>query len=578
MVQAPKLSQFHKKGNFRCAKVMVISMKTKEKFRLDRAAFMTEPGWKTQLNTICGDAAAWKSADASVAVVDGNGMVTAVGNGDTVITAEAVDGRTASCTVSVGYHGQNPLLPPTWGLFIADGEPHVFDGRMYIYGSRDNAMGVNEAGCPEFCSGDYHVIYSDDLLHWTDAGVSISIDDFPEDMRFSEPTEAELAEAQKQGKTAAPKRIDYLWAPDLFKSPREEKYYLTFCSGEGHGEYFIAESDSPTGPFDNIRYLTDHGTRMRGIDPGVLVDDDGRVYIALPKPFRIGELDPDRDYAEIKEGTTVYVQDLVAESPDGHYGFEGPSLRKFNGLYYFIYIASELGQWRPVRMNYLVSENMHEGWRFCGTIIDTYDYLDGSNVHGSIAQFGDQLYLAYHRMCPGVPTHFMREMHMEPITIDGDGHFVPVVMTSSGVRGSFAVGETIPASTAVMFSGGRGDLRFMHRGTEEPSGSNHWYFPKYPYAWFDTAGQYNGYRYVELEKAHSVEFCIRTTAPGAVLLLRNYDNAAVLARVPLSDTNGAWTTVSCTLTEGLTGKFTVIVELVSAPTSGRVDFDWFRCT
>ncbi len=553
-------------------------MKTNEKFRLDRAAFMTEINWVTPLCAICGDAITWKSDDPTVAVVDANGVVTAVGDGDTVITATTADGKTATCTVSVGYHGQNPLLPPTWGLFIADGEPHVFNGRMYIYGSRDNAMGVNETGRHEFCSGDYHVIYSDDLLHWTDAGIAISVDDFPEEMRWGEPTAEERKRAEEKGEQVRPRRIEYLWAPDLFKSPREEKYYLTFCSSEPQGEYFIAESDSPTGPFENICYLTDHGTRMRGIDPGVMTDDDGRVYIALPKPFRLGELDPDKGYAEIKEGSMVSVQHLVAESPDGHFGFEGPSLRKFGKLYYFIYIASEIGQWRPVRMNYLVSENIHEGWRFGGTIIDTYHYLNGVNVHGSVEKFGEQMYLSYHRLCPGVPTDLMREMHMEPISMDENGYFIPAETTSSGVRGAFAPGNSIPASTAVGFSGGRGDIRFMHRGIEIPAGSHRWTFSDYPYAWFDTAGQYNNYRYLDLSGTKTVTFRIRTESEGAVLLLRNADDNTVLARVPLPDTKGEWVDVSGTLPEGLCGRYAVNVELEAVPSSGRVEFDRFCCT
>ncbi|MBR5221972.1 MAG: family 43 glycosylhydrolase, partial [Clostridia bacterium] len=319
------------------------------------------------------------------------------------------------------------------------------------------------------------------------------------------------------------------------------------------------------------------GTRMRGIDPGVMVDDDGRVYIALPKPFRLGELDPDKDYAEIKEGSMVYVQDLVTESPDHHFGFEGPSLRKFGNLYYFIYIASEIGQWRPVRMNYLISENIHEGWRFGGTIIDTVHYLNGVNVHGSVEKFGEQLYLSYHRLCPGVPTDLMREMHMERVSMDENGHFMQTIITSSGVRSAFDVGEKIPASTAVWFSGGRGDLRFMHRGVEEPVGSHHWTFPAYPYAWFVEAGQYNGYRYLSLDSAKTVSFRIRTTAPGAVLLLRNACDQAVLARVTLDDTDGTWETVSGVLAKGLSGRYSVCVELETAPTSGQVDFDWFCC-
>ena len=54
----------------------------------------------------------------------------------------------------------NPYLP-FWET-VPDGEPHVFDGRVYVYGSHDALKG--EA----FCVGDY-VGWSapvDDLSDW----------------------------------------------------------------------------------------------------------------------------------------------------------------------------------------------------------------------------------------------------------------------------------------------------------------------------------------------------------------------------------------------------------------------------
>ena len=48
----------------------------------------------------------------------------------------------------------NPYLP-SWE-FVPDGEPHVFDGRVYIYGSHDFYNG------DVFCMGDY-VGWSADL-------------------------------------------------------------------------------------------------------------------------------------------------------------------------------------------------------------------------------------------------------------------------------------------------------------------------------------------------------------------------------------------------------------------------------
>ena len=550
-------------------------MLTKTQFCLDKAAFMTESGDCTLLTPANGAVSRWYSRDESVATVTSEGLVTAVGNGDTVIVAEAEDGRVAECMVSVGYRGQNPILPPTWGLYIADGEPHVFNGRMYVYGSRDNPFGINRHGIFNFCSHDYHVIYSDDLIHWTDAGVAISIDDFPDEIRLIPPTEEELRRAAASGEALPQREVEFLWAPDLFKSPVEEKYYLTFCASEPRGQFFIAESHSPTGPFEHVREITYRGKPIPNIDPGVLTDDDGRVYIAMPKPFRLGELDPAAGYAEVKEGSVVSVQHLVEETADGDYSFEGPSLRKFDGRYYFIYIASKLGEICPTRMKYLVSDHIRRGWRLGGTIIDTREYLEGSNVHGSVEAWGEKFYLFYHRVAPGFP-FVTREMSLDELRIREDGSIEPVVMTSSGVGGAFGKGNTIPASTAVFFSGGRGDCRFTLRGVESPEGSHRWRSDGYPIAHFDGVGQYNGYRYVDFSDCAAVTVSARTVAEGGVLSVRDTESDTLLATLALPNTNGEWTELTAPLTTPLTGQREIAVELACTPSAGRVELDWFR--
>ncbi len=551
-------------------------MKTKDKFRLNKAAFMTEIGEQTQLEAINGKALAWFSDNSAIASVDANGLVTAMGDGDAVIRVESDSGQIAECMVSVGYHGQNPILPPTWGLFIADGEPHVFDGRMYICGSRDNMFGLDENGCREYCSSDYHMIYSDDLIHWTDSGVSISINDFPEELLFSEPTEDEINQASEKGEQAVPKAVKYLWAPDMFKSPTSEKYYLVFCSGQGHGEYFIAQADNPCGPFENIRRLTCGGKRMRGIDPGVLVDEDKKVYVALPAPFRIGELDPKKDYADVIPDSLISVQDLVASTSDGCYAVEGASLRKFGGLYYYIYIASRPNQRRPVLMKYLISENVRDGWRMGGDIIDTFEYLGAGNVHGSIEEFHGKMYLAYHRPAVGYNTAFTREMSMEEIVIGSDGLIAPAVMTSSGVRKAFEKGERISFASAVWFSGGRSDVRFTHRCTDDAVGGFKRRIEGSAYAWFDSVSQSNGYRYVKLNGCRSVTAAVRTVAQGAVVVFRNALSDEIIAKLSLPNTEGQWVEVTAELVSAGCEKCELTVELSVAPNSERVELDWFR--
>lgn len=67
----------------------------------------------------------------------------------------------------------NPFLP--LDEYIPDGEPHVFENRIYIYGSHD------EEGGKDFCKLDY-VAYSapiDDLTKWRYEGVIYRKDQDP---------------------------------------------------------------------------------------------------------------------------------------------------------------------------------------------------------------------------------------------------------------------------------------------------------------------------------------------------------------------------------------------------------------
>ena len=60
----------------------------------------------------------------------------------------------------------NPYLPSY--EYVPDGEPHVFNGRVYVYGSHDR-FGGND-----FCLNDY-VCWSaraDDLANWRYEGTS----------------------------------------------------------------------------------------------------------------------------------------------------------------------------------------------------------------------------------------------------------------------------------------------------------------------------------------------------------------------------------------------------------------------
>ena len=68
--------------------------------------------------------------------------------------------------------GMNPFLP--FDTYIPDGEPKVFEGRLYLYGSYDRCGG-------KYCTDCYHVVSAplDDLTNWTDHGIAFASCDVP---------------------------------------------------------------------------------------------------------------------------------------------------------------------------------------------------------------------------------------------------------------------------------------------------------------------------------------------------------------------------------------------------------------
>ena len=139
----------------------------------------------------------------------------------------------------------NPLLENHH--YVPDAEAHVWnDGRLYIYGSYDIR------GALSYCSTQYHVFSTDDLVYWTDHGVSLESHQIPW-MQPSRP----------------------LYAPDC--AYRDGKYYLYFCYADPVGREGVAVSEKPYGPFENP--VPVKGADGGGIDPAVLVDDDGAAYL-----------------------------------------------------------------------------------------------------------------------------------------------------------------------------------------------------------------------------------------------------------------------------------------------------------
>lgn len=314
----------------------------------------------------------------------------------------------------------NPYLPH-WE-YIPDGEPRVFGDRVYVYGSHDRPDSEN------FC--DYKLkcwsASVDDLNHWVCHG----------DIFRTRPDDEHSSDVNWTD--------ELLFAPDVVE--KDGKYYLYAYIVNAKG--CVAVSDKPEGPYKlisqykyNIENHYDNGTF---IDPGVLVDDDGRVYVYCGfMGSYMCELNPENMY-EVIDGT--YMENIIpVDEPYAFY--EACSPRKIGNTYYLIY-SPKIGS----RLAYATSDSPRGPFIYRGYIVDNGVDFPGGNNHGSICKIKDQWYIFYHRMTNG--TAMSRRGCVEKITVNADGSIAPAEMTSLGFEDALNPYEITYADTACVLRQG----------------------------------------------------------------------------------------------------------------------------
>lgn len=313
----------------------------------------------------------------------------------------------------------NPYLP-NWE-YIPDGEPRVFGDRIYVYGSHDRKDSI------DFC--DYKLkVWSapvSDPTKWVCHG-----DIFRSRDGHDSPSDVDWTD-------------ELLFAPDVVE--RGGKYYLYAYIVNAKG--CVAVADRPEGPFRLLsRYKYDipnHYDNGTFIDPGVLVDDDGRVYVYCGyQGSYMCEL-KDNMYEAVPGS---YKLDIIPTA-EPHRFFEACSPRKINGTYYLIYSPQ-----RGSCLDYATSDSPTGPFTYRGTIIDNGIDFPGGNDHGSVCCVNGQWYIFYHRMTNG--TIMSRRGCVERIEILPDGTIPQVEMTSLGFEESLNPYDFTPADTACVLKGG----------------------------------------------------------------------------------------------------------------------------
>lgn len=417
----------------------------------------------------------------------------------------------------------NPYLPSY--EYVPDGEPRVFNNRLYVYGSHDRFNGTT------YCMEPYTVWSCpiDDLSDWTCHGI---IYDGKEDT---------LNETKER----------LMFAPDCIE--KEGTYYL-FYGLDNSKTISVATSNTPEGPFtfygnvhhpDGTVWGMKEGDRQQ-FDPGIFIDDDKKIYLysgfsstpevierikrKIPedalKKFNmtcdgswVCQLEEDMltlkgDYKMIVPG----VENSGGTGFEGHEFFEASSMRKYNGKYYFIY-SSVLSH----ELCYAMSDYPDRDFVYKGVlhsngnigIDDKPTYYYGNN-HGSLVEIKGHYYIFGHRHTN--KHQYSRQGVAEEIFMNEDGTFNQAEMTSCGLNGKPLKAQgTYPAYIACVLMKDKALLSSVKTDLK-----NHPAIVQNEIIDIQD-GTVIGYKYFDVKDLKSVSITIKSTGSGTFYVRNEID-------------------------------------------------------
>ncbi len=327
----------------------------------------------------------------------------------------------AAITSSVTLIAQNPVIRDQ---FTADPTARVFNNKVYLYPSHDIVPPEGQRQ-DWFCMADYHVFSSENLTEWTDHGTILSQEQVP----WGNPTSYSM------------------WAPDCVY--KDGRYYFFYPNAPKSGRGFaigVATADKPEGPFtpeaEPIKGIS-------GIDPCVLVDDDGQAYIYWSgmgirgAKLKSNMKEVDGELQEVKmprrEGMPEMPPMKVAGQtmeglPEGFK--EGPFAFKRGSWYYltFPWVRGDTsnGKNPTETLAYAMSQSPLGPWDFKGIIMAEHENHCWTNHH-SLVEYRGQWYLFYHHNDFSPRDDKRRSVCIEKVAFNADGTIREVKPTLRGV-------------------------------------------------------------------------------------------------------------------------------------------------
>jgi hypothetical protein len=339
----------------------------------------------------------------------------------------------AGCAATTGGEGASPAAearspdgmrylsqPLLRDIYIADPSAHVFNNRIYIYGSHDidGTTPEDDLGS-HFEMRDYRVVSMDQV------GGTPTVHPVALDVR-------DVPWASKQ-----------MWAPDA--AFRNGTYYLYFPAKDAQGVFRIgvATSNRPEGPF---RARPQPMQNSYSIDPAVFIDDDGAAYMYFGgiwggqlQRWANGRFDPNGSNTDLGRDDQPALAPRVARLRDdmlefaetpreamivdeagrpllgGDHDrrfFEAAWMHKHEGTYYLSYSTGDTHF-----INYATARAPYGPFTFRGRVLNP---VQGWTSHHSITQVNGRWYLFYHDTQLSNRTH-LRNVKVTELVHNADG-------------------------------------------------------------------------------------------------------------------------------------------------------------
>jgi len=333
----------------------------------------------------------------------------------------------------------------------------------------------------------------------------------------------------------------------------------------------VAVSDSPAGPFEYYGDVHHQDGQVYGrkegdefpFDPGVLSDDDGRVWLysgfgSAEIMKMMGGTSPEAgcDCIELEADMITIRKEAVKIIPgrgngkgtpfENHEFYEAGSIRKFDGIYYFIYSTiqshelayafSKEGPDRGFVYGGVLHSNGNIGYK--GSM--TPQFFRGNN-HGSIELVNGKFYIFGHRQTNW--HEFSRQGVAEEIRMDENGRFEMAEMTSCGLNGKPLKGKgTYDAYIACVLYAKEGACKITEISDKAKhpcftqSGEDRMCDPD-QYIHNLNDGTVAGFKYFDFNNPSKITVCMQANTEGTMEVYTKLNEEAV-AVIPVEPSEG----------------------------------------